>query len=70
MLQFDEQKDQVAVEQILRVVFLDAEGSSPVSPSQASSFLSQCKFWGNSNFGLHISKLFLEANGQTQAPAC
>jgi hypothetical protein len=29
--QFDEQKDQVAVEQILRVVFLDAERSTPVS---------------------------------------
>lgn len=29
--QFDEQKDQVAVEQILRVVFLDAERPSPVS---------------------------------------
>lgn len=29
--QFDEQKDQVAVEQILRVVFLDPERSSPVS---------------------------------------
>ena len=29
--QFDEQKDEVAVEQILRVVFLDAERPSPVS---------------------------------------
>lgn len=29
--QFDEQKDQVAVEQILRVVFLDPEHPSPVS---------------------------------------
>lgn len=29
--QFDEQKDQVAVEQILRVVFLDPERASPVS---------------------------------------
>lgn len=29
--QFDEQKDQVAVEQILRVVFLDPERSTPVS---------------------------------------
>ncbi|KAK2985926.1 hypothetical protein RJ640_008142 [Escallonia rubra] len=28
-IQFDEQKDQVAVEQILRVVFLDAERPSP-----------------------------------------
>ncbi|RZS21911.1 hypothetical protein BHM03_00054618 [Ensete ventricosum] len=28
--QFDEQKDQVAVEQILSVVFLDAEHPSPV----------------------------------------
>jgi hypothetical protein len=41
VLQFDEQKDQVAVEQILRVVFLDAERPSPVSLSQASSFLPQ-----------------------------
>lgn len=31
MLQFDEQKNQVAVEQILRVVFLDAERQTPVS---------------------------------------
>lgn len=30
-LQFDEQKDQVALEQILRVVFLDPERTSPVS---------------------------------------
>lgn len=30
-VQFDEQKDQVAVEQILRVVFLDPERPSPVS---------------------------------------
>lgn len=29
-MQFDEQKDQVAVEQILRVVFLDPERPSPV----------------------------------------
>lgn len=29
--QFDEQKDQVAVEQILRVVFLDVNRPSPVS---------------------------------------
>lgn len=29
--QFDEQKDQVAVEQILRVVFLDVERPGPVS---------------------------------------
>lgn len=29
--QFDEQKDQVLVEQILQVVFLDAEGPSRVS---------------------------------------
>lgn len=28
--QFDEQKDQVAVEQILRVVFLDVEHPTPV----------------------------------------
>lgn len=31
LMQFDEQKDQVAVEQILRVIFLDPERSSPVS---------------------------------------
>lgn len=30
VLQFDELKDQVAVEQILRVVFLDVERPSPV----------------------------------------
>jgi hypothetical protein len=30
-IQFDEQKDQVAVEQILRVIFLDPECPSPVS---------------------------------------
>lgn len=29
--QFDEQKEQVAIEQILRVVFLDPERSTPVS---------------------------------------
>lgn len=29
--QFEEQKDQVSVEQILRVVFLDPEHPSPVS---------------------------------------
>jgi len=34
LLQFDEQKDLVAVEQILRVVFLDAERPSPVSLSK------------------------------------
>ena len=31
LMQFDEQKDQVSVEQILRVVFLDPERPSPVS---------------------------------------
>lgn len=31
LMQFDEQKDQVAVERILRVVFLDAEHPSSVS---------------------------------------
>jgi hypothetical protein len=50
MLQFDEQKDQVAVEQILRVVFLDAERSSPVSLSQASSFF-QLLSWRSANLG-------------------
>lgn len=49
MSQFDEQKDQVAVEQILRVVFLDAERQSPVSSSIAYSFilpllLMQCNY--------------------------
>lgn len=49
MLQFDEQKDQVAVEQILRVVFLDAERQSAVSLDKGSSFVSvylsmQCNF--------------------------
>jgi hypothetical protein len=40
MSQFDEQKDQVAVEQILRVVFLDAERPSAVSDYK--SLLSIC----------------------------
>jgi hypothetical protein len=40
LLQFDEQKDQVAVEQILRVVFLDAERPSPVRLNKTSSFYS------------------------------
>lgn len=31
LIQFDEQKDEVAVERILRVVFLDAEHPSSVS---------------------------------------
>ncbi|KAK8303209.1 hypothetical protein V6Z12_D04G135000 [Gossypium hirsutum] len=31
-LKFDEQKDQVAIEQILRVVFLDPERPCPLSP--------------------------------------
>lgn len=35
-MQFDEQKDQVAVEQILRVVFLDPERHSPVSFSSVN----------------------------------
>ena len=35
-LQFDEQKDQVAIEQILRVVFLDPERPSPVSINNMS----------------------------------
>ena len=39
MSQFDEQKDQVAVEQILRVIFLDAERPSAVSDIRAPSFL-------------------------------
>jgi hypothetical protein len=32
-MQFDEQKDQAAVEKILKVVFLDVNGQSPVSKS-------------------------------------
>lgn len=39
LLQFDEQKDQVAVEQILRVVFLDVDRPSPVSHNY-SAFIS------------------------------
>jgi hypothetical protein len=35
-LQFDEQKDQVAIEQILRVIFLDPERPSPVSINNMS----------------------------------
>lgn len=34
--QFDEQRDQVAVEQILRVVFLDPERPTPVSRTEIS----------------------------------
>jgi hypothetical protein len=34
--QFDEQSDQVAVEQILRVVFLDPERPTPVSMTEIS----------------------------------
>lgn len=37
--QFDEQRDQVAVEQILRVVFLDPERPTPVSMTEISSTL-------------------------------
>lgn len=37
--QFDEQKDHVAVEQILRVVFLDPERPSPVSHSWSLHFI-------------------------------
>jgi len=33
LMQFDEQKDQAAVEKILKVVFLDVNGQSPVSKS-------------------------------------
>lgn len=34
LMQFEEQKDQVAVERVLRVVFLDVERSSPVSSNR------------------------------------
>jgi len=33
LMQFDEQKDQAVVEKILKVVFLDVNGQSPVSKS-------------------------------------
>jgi hypothetical protein len=33
IVQFDEQKDQVAVEQVLRVIFIDADRPSAVSYS-------------------------------------
>lgn len=38
-IQFDEQKDQVAVEQILRVVFLDVERPTPVRVLLILSFI-------------------------------
>lgn len=38
-LQFDEQKDHVTVERILRVVFLDVERPSPVSNFMAMFFV-------------------------------
>ena len=43
-MQFDEQKDQVAVEQILRVVFLDPECPSPVSKTDTSLICSLPEF--------------------------
>jgi hypothetical protein len=65
MLQFDEQKDQVAVEQILRVVFLDAERPSPVSLSKALfSFhffsVNAMQLFKNIRFGLHILATFFK----------
>lgn len=39
LMQFDEQKDDVAVEQILRVIFLDPERPSPVRWINKSCFL-------------------------------
>jgi hypothetical protein len=63
---FDEQKDQVAVEQILRVVFLDAERPSPVSLSKALfSFcffffpLMQCNFSRTSGLAYTFWQHFL-----------
>lgn len=38
LMQFDELKDQVAVEQILQVVFLEPDRASPVSRSSFHSF--------------------------------
>lgn len=39
--QFDEHKDEVAVEQILRVVFLDVERPSPVSLRFSKTYVTQ-----------------------------
>jgi len=61
MLQFDEQKDQIAVEQILRVVFLDAERPSPVSLSNSFFFfLNAMQLFKNIRFGLHILATFFK----------
>jgi len=38
LLQFEEQKDHVSEEQVMRVVFLDPENPNSVSPSASSSF--------------------------------
>ena len=62
ILQFDEQKDQVAVEQILRVVFLDAERPSAVSDGIILSFpllhsLYNTILW-SSKFTIHILQYF------------
>lgn len=45
LTQFDEQKDQVAVEQILQVVFLDVERPSPVSRFQIIIII-MCSLYG------------------------
>jgi hypothetical protein len=69
MSQFDEQKDQVAVEQILRVVFLDAERPSAVSDGRYFLFIFfRPVLLSGSKFTVHILQyVFFEATGQTQA---
>ena len=58
-LQFDEQKEQVAVEQILRVVFLDPERSSPVS-TIVINFKFQCDcFCICSVFNINMQKIHM-----------
>lgn len=39
LMQFDEQKDQVTIERILRVVFLDPECPSPVRIKHVTIYL-------------------------------
>ena len=52
LMQFDEQKDQVAVEQILRVIFLDPERPSPVSGiTNLFELFSLCSF-------MHVSFIY------------
>ncbi|GFZ06261.1 PapD-like superfamily protein [Actinidia rufa] len=43
LLQFDEQKDQAVVEQILRVVFLDVEHPTPILPTYSFKALEKLK---------------------------